>query len=144
MIEAEVALSPDSAERRLTIVKTHSPRRRDRRGAILAGTIAAIGATSSVAMASQAALPGDTLYPIKRAIEGAQTSLTVSEAAKAETLLENANGRLSEVEELAAQLDLANSTALTPTLGDFSDQSPTAAPRTFHRSQDTAEERRGG
>src|SRR3546814_4819308 len=54
MIEAEVALSPDSAERRLTIVKTHSPRRRDRRVAILAGTIAAIGATSSVAMASQA------------------------------------------------------------------------------------------
>src|SRR3546814_8768772 len=66
MIEAEVALSPDSAERRLTIVKTHSPRRRDRRVAILAGTIAAIGATSSVAMASQAALPGDTLYPDRK------------------------------------------------------------------------------
>src|SRR3546814_930517 len=136
MIEAEVALSPDSAERRLTIVKTHSPRRRDRRVAILAGTIAAIGATSSVAMASQAALPGDTLYPIKRAIEGAQTSLTVSEAAKAETLLENANGRLSEVEELAAQLDLANSTALPSTLGDFSDQAAEAATITFDRFEE--------
>src|SRR3546814_14122967 len=84
MIEAEVALSPDSAERRLTIVKTHSPRRRDRRVAILAGTLAAIGATSSVAMASPPALPAVPLSPNKRAIDGPQPGPPVSTPARSE------------------------------------------------------------
>src|SRR3546814_20645239 len=69
MIEAEVALSPDSAERRITIVKTQSPRRRDRRAEIRAATIVAIGPTSPVTLSSPADMPGDTLCPIKRTIQ---------------------------------------------------------------------------
>lgn len=98
MAEAEVALG--EVERKLSLPAS-SPGRRDRRIGIAAGAIALVGVTSSVAVASQSALPGDTLYPIKRAIEGASTTLTVDDSSKADRILGNAKNRLAEVESLA-------------------------------------------
>nr|WP_281366495.1 DUF5667 domain-containing protein [Nocardioides thalensis] len=72
-------------------------------------------------MASQAALPGDVLYPMKRAIENAQTNLQSDEAAKAETLLAHAQQRLVEVEALSERDgDVADE--ISSTLQDFSEQ----------------------
>ena len=74
--------------------------RRERRLGIALGAVAIIGATTSMAVASQSALPGDALYPLKRAIENTQAGFSVGDDAKGETILGNASGRLDEVDEL--------------------------------------------
>jgi hypothetical protein len=43
-------------------------RRRDRRFAVAVGGLALVGATTSMAVAAQTALPGESLYPVTRAI----------------------------------------------------------------------------
>ena len=124
MAEAEVALS--SVDSRLTL-PSHTRTRRDRRFAIAAGTVALIGAGSSMAVAAQDALPGDALYPIKRVIEGAQSTLTVDEVSKGEALLANASGRLAEISALQARNSAEGIAAMPDTLDDFSDQADDAA-----------------
>ncbi len=123
MAEAEVALG--EVERKLALPITQ-PGRRDRRIGIAAGAIALVGVTSSVAVASQGALPGDTLYPIKRAIEGASTSLTIDETHKAERILDNASGRLGEVDALVNRGQKGNA-QLAATLNSFASQSQDGA-----------------
>ena len=49
------------------------------------GGLSLVGATTSMAVAAQSALPGDALYPVKRAIENAQTGLSVNERGRAVT-----------------------------------------------------------
>ena len=124
MAEAEVALS--SVDSRLAL-PAHTRTRRDRRFAIAAGTVALIGAGSSMAVAAQDALPGDALYPIKRVIEGAQSTLTVDEVSKGEALLANASGRLAEVSALQARNSAEGIAAMPDTLDDFSAQADDAA-----------------
>ena len=124
MAEAEVALS--SVDTRLAL-PAHTRTRRDRRFAIAAGTVALIGAGSSLAVAAQDALPGDALYPIKRVIEGAQSTLTVDEVSKGEALLANASGRLAEVSALQARNSAEGIAAMPETLDDFSAQADGAA-----------------
>lgn len=125
---AEAAAQPAQATRRpvddalvarLTPAQTRG--RNERRLATLLGGFAVVAATGSMAMASQAALPGDVLYPMKRAIENAQTNLQADEAAKAETLLAHAQQRLAEVEALSERNeDVADE--ISSTLQDFSEQ----------------------
>jgi hypothetical protein len=124
MAEAEVALTP--VDSRLAL-PAHTRTRRDRRFAIAAGTVALIGAGSSMAVAAQDALPGDALYPIKRVIEGAQTTLTVDEVSKGEALLANASGRLAEVSALQGRNTPEGIAAMPATLDDFSAQADNAA-----------------
>ena len=78
MAEAETALVAAAAERadtdaRLRLRPTTARTRRERRLAAVVGGLALVGATTSVAVAAQSALPGDALYPVKRAIETAHT-----------------------------------------------------------------------
>lgn len=128
MAEADVALSDIDA--RLSL-PSHPRSGRDRRLALAAGTLAVVAGTGSVAFAAQGALPGDTLYPVKRVLEGAETSLAVGDAAKATQALENATGRLDEIERLAARIDAEDSAsaqaALPQSLDDFSRQAEEAA-----------------
>lgn len=138
MAEAATALVPsaagtrdeagDDTERRLTL----APRRttRDRRIAAAVGGFAIVGATTSMAVAAQTALPGDTLYPLKRAIENAQTGFSVSDNQKGSNLLANAQGRLAEVEELSqseAARDAATAETIAGTLAEFSEQAGAAS-----------------
>src|SRR5262245_7418358 len=88
---------------RLTIRPTRT--RRERRIAIAIGTVAVLGATTSMAYASQSAIPGDTLYPLKRAIESTETGLHRSDDGKGEAMLGNASARLHEVDELGQKQD---------------------------------------
>jgi hypothetical protein len=124
MAEADVALA--HVDTRLTL-PSHPRTRRDRRWAIAAGTVALIGASSSMAVASQNALPGDALYPIKRVIEGAQSALQVDQIDKGEVLLDTASGRLDEVSALRARNTAEGNAALAGTLDDFSDEAGSAA-----------------
>lgn len=117
MAEADVALT--TVDHRL-MLPPHTRTRRDHRLAVVTGTIVALGATSSVAVAAQNALPGEVLYPIKRAIESVQTTVQTDDIARAERILDIASGRLAEASELARRGGDAEA-ALPETLQDFTD-----------------------
>src|SRR5690606_6387898 len=76
----------------------------------LRGRVVFVGAAAAAAMlaiasggvlASSNALPGDTLYPVKRVAESAGVALTFDEESRARRHLQIAATRLSEVEQLA-------------------------------------------
>lgn len=124
MAEAATALVPDDVSR-LTL----PPRRpaRERRLAAAVGGLAIVGATTSLAVASQSALPGDSLYPIKRAIERAHTGLSVGEGSKGATILTSASDRLDEVDALTRQDGLGDQARIAGTLNAFTDQATEAS-----------------
>jgi hypothetical protein len=101
------------------------PGARERRLATVLGGFAIVAASGSMAVASQGALPGDVLYPVKRAIENAETNLQSDDAAKAQTLFGHAEQRLQEAEQLTSQG--ADAAVVAETLQDFSEQSNQAA-----------------
>jgi hypothetical protein len=123
MTEAATVLTPTAA--RLTVTPRRSPR--ERRIAVAIGGFAVISATTSMAMAAQTALPGDTLYPLKRALENASTTITFDEDAKGASLLAHATDRLAEVDELTRERDDSNGQAVADTLHAFSDQATSAS-----------------
>lgn len=113
------------AAARLTVTRSSRERRRERRLAAAVGGLALVGASTGMAVASQSALPGDPLYPLKRAIENAQTGVQTDEDAKGKSLLDNASGRLEEVDELSRKSDDADTIAST--LETFTDQATEAS-----------------
>jgi hypothetical protein len=145
MAEAEVALAkvPTTAARNVNDRLTVAPRRtaRERRFAVAIGGFAIVSATTSMAVAAQSALPGDLLYPLKRAIENAHTGFSVDDSSKGSTLLANASGRLDEVDALtrhgAKEDDAA---AIADTLGTFSAQASEAADLLIADYQNTGHE----
>lgn len=119
----ELVAQPAAADAALSERLTVSPRRsaRDRRLAAALGGLAIVGGTTSMAMAAQSALPGDVLYPVKRVIEDAHTSVARGDDAKGTTLLENASSRLDETSALSAEG--GHAAQIRSTLEDFADQS---------------------
>ncbi len=109
------------ADLRLRLTPRQRSGARERRAATILGGFAIVAATGSMAVASQSALPGDVLYPVKRAIENAQTNLQSDDAAKAQTLIAHAERRLEEAEQLTAEG--ASATTVAATLQDFTEQS---------------------
>lgn len=99
---AEAPVRDSETTRRLTVGSPGAPStgRRERRLSVVVGAVAIVGATSSMAVASQGALPGDTLYPVKRAVEDVRTGFALGNDAKAGALLAQAEGRLREVDRL--------------------------------------------
>jgi len=126
MAEADLVLV--HTERNLVVPASLAPtqRRHHRRLAVAASALAVVGATTSVSMAAQHALPGDALYPIKRALENAQTGLTSGDA-KTEEMLSNAASRLNEASALATRDTPESAAAVADTLGDFTTQADEAA-----------------
>ncbi|MBS4752018.1 hypothetical protein KG112_04255 [Nocardioides sp. zg-ZUI104] len=118
---------PARAEEALAARLTPRQRRgsRERRLAALVGGFAVVSASGSMAMASQGSLPGDVLYPVKRAIENAQTNLRGDQGAKAESLIDHAEARLDEAKRLVARE--AGPDAVSKALQDFTDQTNQAA-----------------
>jgi hypothetical protein len=124
MAEAATALVPDDVSK-LTLPARRPTR--ERRLAAVVGGIAIVGATTSLAVASQSALPGDSLYPVKLAIEQAHTGLSVGEASKGATILANATDRLDEVDALTRQDDFGDEIRIADTLNTFTDQATEAS-----------------
>jgi hypothetical protein len=120
---SELTAAPAARDRdafnRLTVKPART--RRERRVGIALGAVAIVGATTSMAVASQSAIPGDTLYPLKRAIENTQAGFSVGDDAKGKTLLDNASGRLAEVDELTSTSD-PDAGLVTETLETFTIQ----------------------
>ena len=124
MTEAATALVPDDLSR-LRLPERRPTR--ERRLAAVVGGIAIVGATTSIAVASQSALPGDSLYPVKRAIEEAHTGLSVGEASRGETVLANAADRLDEVDALTRRDSLTGDVQIADTLNTFTEQATEAS-----------------
>jgi hypothetical protein len=104
---------------RLTIKPSRT--RRERRVGIALGAVAILGASTSMAVASQGAIPGDALYPVKRAIENTQAGFSVGDDSKGETVLGNASTRLDEVGKLAQEKS-PDAELVTHTINDFTEQ----------------------
>jgi hypothetical protein len=125
MLAAATELTPAEPTRqrddvaRLTIKRTRT--HRERRIGIALGAAAIVGATTSMAVASQSAIPGDALYPVKRAIENAQAGFSVGDDAKGETMLGNASTRLDEVGKLT-QKKQPDAKLVAQTLKTFTQQ----------------------
>lgn len=115
-----VAEPADAAAERLTVARrTPSKTSRERRIGVAIAAFSIVGATAASAVASQGALPGDTLYPVKRLIEDAKTSLAMGDQAKAGTLLAQARTRLAEARDLGRRGN-ADPAEITRALRDFS------------------------
>ncbi|RHW26633.1 hypothetical protein D0Z08_12740 [Nocardioides immobilis] len=121
MVEAARQARPVDDALRLRLTPQQRNGVRERRMATVLGGFAIVAASGSMAMASQAALPGEVLYPVKRAIENAHTNLQSGDAAKAETLIAHAEQRLQEAKQLTAEG--ADASIVAETLQDFTEQS---------------------
>jgi hypothetical protein len=122
---------PLHAGRRAGRRARHSLGGRSRRPAAtgLRGRVVFVGAAAAAALlaiasggvlASSNALPGDTLYPVKRVAESAGLALTFDDASRARRHLEIAATRLSEVEQLARNSQSAPSPEVfTSAMDDF-------------------------
>ncbi|MGW6198524.1 DUF5667 domain-containing protein [Kribbella sp. NPDC055110] len=98
-------------------------RRQGRRIRLVASTAALVllGGGIGSAAAAQQAMPGDTLYGMKRSIENVATNVGVGDDSRGRRDLEHAMTRLSEVQELAGNGGSVGT--INATLDDFSAQS---------------------
>ena len=113
------------------------PRRR-RIMSVAASVCIVAGSGVGAAAASQSALPGDALYPVKRVIEGVELSLAGSSAERGQEYLETADTRLTEIQGLALTRpdDLETPALIGQTLDEFSAQATAGADsliRAYHR-----------
>lgn len=104
MTAAASELTPAAARTadRLTVRRAEPSRRRtERRLTVGIAALAITAGTAGTALASQNALPGQALYPVKRAIENVRAGFSVGDDAKGSTLLSDAHTRLEEVSKLS-------------------------------------------
>ncbi len=119
-----MSATPRAARRDAALVSfPASHRRRTATAAAAACLVVASGV--GVAAASQSALPGDALYPLKRGIEQVELRFAGSQADRGGELLDQASTRLSEVTELSIGHagDPTTPTLVTKTLTDFIEES---------------------
>jgi hypothetical protein len=110
-----------TVERKLTVGPVRRPRRQ-RKLAVAFAAMAIVGGTAGAAAASQTALPGDSLYPVKRAVENVSAGFTVSTQARGIRILEDAGTRLREAKSLVADAPMTDAERVTSTLETFSRQ----------------------
>lgn len=116
MTQAPLILTPATTS---LMLPTRQRGRRERQLVAAATAAVLLGGTASVAAAAQSALPGEALYPIKRAIEQADVRLSGDSADQGADLLGHASGRLDEVSGLLAQDDATSTPRIAGTLADF-------------------------
>jgi hypothetical protein len=103
------------------VTDTPSAARRRRQLVAVATGLVLVGGGTGVAAASEQALPGDMLYPVKRTLESAQVSLAQGPGGEGHALLERASTRLYEADSLGSEEDLSETRldAVESALGDF-------------------------
>ncbi|MEO5851499.1 MAG: DUF5667 domain-containing protein [Nocardioides sp.] len=131
LAEADTVLVPTAArERAATENRLSLPpaarTSRDRRVALGLGSLAFVGAAASVTIGAQVALPGDTLYPVKRALEGVRTELAVGDQNTGTLMLAHASERLEETAALTRRTEI-DTPATETGLRDFTEQAEGAA-----------------
>jgi hypothetical protein len=111
---------------RLTVRNNPARRRHEHRITVGIASLAIVSASAGTALASQGSLPGQPLYPVKRAIENVRTGFTPSENGKAAAILGDADTRLDEVAQLSRGSD-DNVAEITQALNAFADQAKKAS-----------------
>lgn len=124
---ADTLLAPTASRLTLAEQVTTAPQRHRRKLSVAIGTLAVLGSTTGVAMAAQSALPGESLYPIKRILESAQTSLSSDDAARASRIMDLAGDRLTETQALADSGSASSRAQIPHSLEDFVAQATQAA-----------------
>ena len=127
-----------TVERKLTVGPARKPRRQ-RKLTVAIAAMAIVGGTGGAAAASQTALPGDSLYPVKRAVENVSAGFTVSTHARGVRVLEDAGTRLREAKTLVNDAPLTDAEQVTTTLESFSRQAAHGSDlliSDFERTQD--------
>lgn len=119
MAEAQTVLTPQHAN---LVLPVRTKGARERRLVAAASVAVLLGGSATMAAASQNALPGEALYPIKRGLEQARSSLAFTEDSKGSTLLGSASGRLAEVARLAEGGGIGSQEQIARTLADFEAQ----------------------
>lgn len=122
MIAAEEVLVPAAARPRPATVRTATvarPRRRERRLGAVAAALAIVAGTAGVATAAQSALPGSSLYPLKRGIESVELSINQGNHDRGNDLLSQADTRLSELHSLVASPNRTSPALVDQTLSSF-------------------------
>ncbi|MFD0406386.1 DUF5667 domain-containing protein [Kitasatospora sp. NPDC127116] len=96
--------TPVPRQRRHRAIRT-APRGRWSRRFAIGGLVAglAVGSLTGAAAASAHALPGDTLYGLKRGLEGLRLDFAGSDSERGELLLDNAATRLGEAKTLVGR-----------------------------------------
>ncbi|MDN3241200.1 DUF5667 domain-containing protein [Glycomyces tritici] len=112
------AVVPDT--KRAPVLDDMFPRRPrgGRRLAIVAALLTGTVAVSGVSAASGDALPGETLYGVKRSTEKAQLALAGNDLGRAQLYLEFARTRIQEASEVVGD-DAAVATALSDATGEL-------------------------
>ncbi|TCC37253.1 hypothetical protein E0H50_11410 [Kribbella sindirgiensis] len=115
-------------------------RRQGRRIRLVASTAALVllGGGIGSAAAAQQAMPGDTLYGMKRSIENVATNVGVGDDSRGRRDLEHAMTRLSEVQELAGNGGSVGT--INATLDDFSAQARKGVSRLLASYQQNGDE----
>jgi hypothetical protein len=103
---------------------------RNRRLGSAAAALVIVGGSAGMAAAASGALPGDSLYPIKRGIEQVTTAAHVGDASKGSALLGQAGQRLDEIDALTSA-DSPNADLIASTAATFSDQANAGADKLF-------------
>jgi hypothetical protein len=101
------------------------------------GAFVVVGGTTGIASASEHALPGDLLYPVKRGVEQIDLRLTANDAERGRLELELAQTRLDEVGKLLESGDPVAEALVAETLEDFT-ESAGAGSELLLKPQDTS------
>ncbi len=102
MLAARTELVAAPTVTHISHARSAAPHTGRRRLGSVAASLVILGGSAGMAAAAAGALPGDSLYPIKRGGEKLNAALRLNEASKGRLLLTQAETRLSEVSKLVA------------------------------------------
>jgi hypothetical protein len=111
---------------------------RNRRLGSAAAALVIVGGSAGMAAAASGALPGQSLYPIKRGIEQVTTAAHIGNASNGSALLGQASQRLDEVDGLLSS-GSPNADLVDSTVDSFSDQANAGADKLFTAYQTNAD-----
>ena len=114
-------------------------KRRNRRLGTIAASLVVVGGTAGMAAAASGALPGETLYPIKRGIEQVTTAAHFGDAAQGQALLGQAATRLDEVRALQAEGN-ADPDVISQTIDAFRTAADSGSEKLFSSYQSSGDQ----
>ncbi len=131
--ETELVAAP-SVVRHLPQTQTTRTTRSRRRLGTVAASLVIVGGTAGMAAAASGALPGESLYPIKRGVEQATAAVHFGDASKGRALLDQAATRLDEVRALQAQSD-PDADLISSTIDSFNSAADEGSDKLFRSYQ---------
>ena len=137
--ETELVAVPKTTLRAVPSLPEERTKRRNRRLGTIAASLVVVGGTAGMAAAAQGALPGETLYPIKRGIEQVTTAAHFGDASQGRALLGQAATRLEEVRALQAEGN-ADPDVISQTMDAFRTAADSGSEKLFSSYQSSGDQ----